>query len=226
MKTRICPSILNADRDNLRHEIERIEPEADWLHLDIMDGHFVPTTTFIFEESIKIIAETSLPVDTHLMIANPDEVAKEYAIAGSKSVTFHVEASKTPIQTLQSIRAHGSRSAVAIKPTTVVDVLFDLLDYADMFLIMTVEPGAGGQKYMLDMAPKIRTLRDLISHKKLPTWIQVDGGISLETIAHAASAGADSFVAGSAVYNAADPAAMIAELRDLADISLRDTLFS
>lgn len=221
MHTRICPSILNADRSNLPHEIERIEGAADWLHLDIMDGKFVPATTFEFEESIRLIAGTSLPVDTHLMIANPDEMAKEYAVVGSRSVTFHLEASTNPISTLKSIRSAGARSAIGIKPATPVELLFDLVDYADMFLVMTVEPGAGGQKYMSDMAPKVRALRDLISTKRLQTWIQVDGGITLETIGHAASAGADSFVAGSAVYKASDPAAMIRELRDLADISLK-----
>jgi ribulose-phosphate 3-epimerase len=221
MTARICPSILNADRDNLRREIERIETAADWLHLDIMDGLFVPATTFSFEESRRIIAETSLPVDTHLMISNPDEMAKEYARAGSKSVTFHLEASQNPIETLRSIRAHNSRSAVGIKPATPVDTLFDLLDYADMFLIMTVEPGAGGQKYMIDMAPKVKTLRELVSLKKLPTWIQVDGGITLETITHAAGAGANSFVAGSAVYKSEDPALMITQLRELADDAIQ-----
>jgi ribulose-phosphate 3-epimerase len=217
MKAHICPSILNANRDNLRREIERIESTADWLHLDIMDGLFVPATTFSFEESRKIITETSLPVDTHLMIANPDEMAKEYARMGSKSVTFHLEASQNPIETLRSIRAHNSRSAVGIKPATPVETLFELLDYTDMFLIMTVEPGAGGQKYMIDMAPKVKALRELVSAKKLPTWIQVDGGITLETITHAASAGADAFVAGSAVYKADDPALMISKLREVAD---------
>lgn len=221
MRTRICPSILNADRSRLANEIERIEGAADWLHLDIMDGKFVPATTFDFDETMRIIAGTTLPVDTHLMISNPDEVAKEYAVVGSRSVTFHLEASSNPISTLQAIRAADARSAVGIKPATPVESLFELLDYADMFLVMTVEPGAGGQKYMSDMAPKVRVLRDLVSTKGLQTWIQVDGGITLETIVDAAGAGADSFVAGSAVYKAEDPAQMINRLRDLADISFR-----
>ena len=219
MKSRICPSILNADRSNLRGEIQRIESTADWLHLDVMDGEFVPARTFSFEESAKIIAETSLPVDAHLMIVNPDDLAREYAAIGSKSVTFHLEASGSPQKTLQDIRKAGARSSVAIKPATPVAELFELIDFADMFLVMTVEPGAGGQKYMMDMAPKIRALRELVSSKNLPTWIQVDGGISLETISHAASAGADSFVAGSAIYRSSDPARMITQLRDLADTS-------
>jgi len=218
MHPQICPSILNADRENLRREIDRIESTADWLHLDIMDGVFVPATTFSFEDSIKIISETSLPVDTHLMIADPDERAKEYARVGSKSVTFHLEASRAPKQTLTAIRAHGARSAVGIKPATPVETLFDLIDYADMFLVMTVEPGAGGQKYMSDMAPKVRALRNLVSSKNTGTWIQVDGGITLETIAHAAAAGADSFVAGSAVYRSSDPANMISQLRKAASL--------
>lgn len=218
MHPQICPSILNADREHLRREISRIESTADWLHLDIMDGVFVPATTFSFEDSIKIISETSLPVDTHLMIVDPDEQAKEYARVGSKSVTFHLEASRAPMQTLSTIRAHGARSAVGIKPSTPVETLFDLIDYADMFLVMTVEPGAGGQKYMSDMAPKVRALRNLVSSKNTGTWIQVDGGITLETIVHAAAAGADSFVAGSAVYRSSDPADMISQLRKAASV--------
>ena len=217
---RICPSILNADRTNLPSEILKIAETADFLHLDVMDGIFVPATTFTFEEARGIIANSTIPVDSHLMITNPDEVAKEYALAGSNSVTFHLEASKDPRSTLRAIKGSGARAALAIKPTTPVESVFDFLDDLDMLLVMTVEPGAGGQSFMAEMLPKVKTLRKIFSERKLPTWIQVDGGISLATIQLAASAGADTFVAGSAVYQAKNPGEMVEELRKLADFAL------
>lgn len=213
---RICPSILNADRDDLPAEINRISRNADWLHVDVMDGKFVPATTFNIVETKSIIETSSLPVDAHLMIESPDELAAEYAAIGARSITFHFEASVNPKKTLQGIRASGSRASVGIKPLTPVEVLYDLVDFADMFLVMTVEPGAGGQPFMQDMLPKVRNLRDFLMEHKYPQWIQVDGGITLETIALATAAGADTFVAGSSIYKTSDPARAVDELRRVA----------
>lgn len=218
---RICPSILNADRSNLFEEMRRIEGTADWLHLDIMDGNFVPAVTFNIEEATSIIRNSQIPVDTHLMIANPDDLAIEYARAGSKSVTIHYEASRTPKQTLTQLQKAGSRRGLAIKPNTPVEEVFDLLDDVDMLLVMTVEPGAGGQAFMPEMLTKVRLLRNLITQGKSSQWIQVDGGISLATIEEAARAGADTFVAGSAVYKSSNPGIMVEDLKQLATMSFK-----
>jgi len=213
---RICPSILNADRKNLRSEIAKIESSADWLHLDIMDGLFVPATTFSFDESVEIIRDSKIPVDAHLMITNPDDAADAYANAGAFSVTFHLEASKDPRSTLKAIRKTGAKASLAIKPSTPVESTFDYLDDLDMLLVMTVEPGAGGQSFMGDMLEKVRTLRDIFTQSGRGQLIQVDGGISVDTISEAAKAGADTFVAGSAVYKATNPSEMVDSLRRLA----------
>ena len=210
---RICPSILNADHSRLLEEIGRVAT-ADLLHLDVMDEIFVPNKTFSLEESREIISASPIPVDTHLMIINPDEAAILYAQAGSASVTFHLEASSNPSQTLKAIRGAGARAAIAIKPATPFHEVEPLLDDLDMLLIMTVEPGFGGQSFMSDQMGKVREAAEAISrltHHK--PWLQVDGGISLETIGLAAQAGADTFVAGSAIYKADDPTKMIAALR-------------
>lgn len=213
---RICPSILNADRLNLSAEIARISDSADWLHLDVMDDIFVPNFTFDFDESKRIIESSPLPVDSHLMIVNPDEIAAEYAVAGSKSVTFHFEASSTPLQTLNMIRSSGARAGLAIKPQTSVAEVLDLLDHLDMLLVMTVEPGFGGQAFMTDMLDKVKDVRKIFGQRRSSAWLQVDGGISLETIGLAAIAGADTFVAGSAVYGSRDPSDTVRKLKELA----------
>ena len=211
---RISPSVLNADRENLQHEISRIASVSDLIHLDIMDDKFVPNFSWDFVAAESIIKGCPIPVDAHLMIEDVDRLALDYASIGTASVTIHAEASESPRTTLKNIRSAGSRAGLALKPGTPITDYEDLLDVVDMFLIMTVEPGFGGQSFMGDMMQKVRQTRKLIGD--LPIWLQVDGGISLETISIAREAGADTFVAGSAVFNSPDPAQMVKILRQRA----------
>jgi ribulose-phosphate 3-epimerase len=211
---RITPSILNADFTRLNEEIDSIAEVSDLLHLDVMDNVFVPNFTFDFDAASKIISESSLAVDAHLMVADVDLIAVQYAELGCASVTIHAEATKNIPQTLNNIRAAGSRSSLGIKPNTQVEQYADCIDLVDMFLIMTVEPGFGGQKFMENMMDKVRKTRTLIGDR--PIWLQVDGGISMNTIEMALEAGADTFVVGSAVFNAPDPAQMVVDLRKFA----------
>ena len=177
---RITPSILNANRDDLRNEIAKIASVSDLLHLDVMDDLFVPNFTFDFEASSKIIEECPIPVDAHLMVADVDTVAAAYAEVGAASVTVHVEACEDIRHTLRAIRSGGARAAIAVKPQTEIDRYADFFDEIDMVLVMTVEPGFGGQKFMADMMDKVRRTRSLIGDREI--WLQVDGGISLDTI--------------------------------------------
>jgi ribulose-phosphate 3-epimerase len=211
---RITPSILNANFDHLGQEIAKIADVSDLIHLDVMDNVFVPNFTFDFESASQIIKACPIGVDAHLMVAHVDEIAPLYAQVGCASVTIHAEASENIGQTLRAIRSEGARSGLAIKPNTAIADYEQFSDLVDMFLIMTVEPGFGGQKFMSDMMNKVRATRALIGDR--PIWLQVDGGISLETIEIAVDAGADTFVAGSAVFKSDDPAAMVAALRNLA----------
>ena len=211
---RITPSILNADFSRLNEEINRIAGVSDLLHLDVMDDVFVPNFTFDFESASKIIKESSLPVDAHLMVANVDQIAVQYAEIGCASVTIHAEATENIPATLKNIRAAGSRSSLGIKPNTSIEDYRDCVDLVDMFLIMTVEPGFGGQKFMENMMDKVKRTRELIGDRDI--WLQVDGGVSMQTIEIALAAGADTFVVGSAVFNAADPAQMVVDIREFA----------
>jgi ribulose-phosphate 3-epimerase len=211
---RITPSILNADFSQLNEEIDSISAVSDLLHLDVMDDVFVPNFTFDFEAASKIIKESSLAVDAHLMVADVDLIAVQYAELGCASVTIHAEATTNIPQTLKNIRRAGSRASLGIKPNTQIEQYADVIDLVDMFLIMTVEPGFGGQKFMDNMMEKVRTTRTMIGDR--PIWLQVDGGISMQTIEIALEAGADTFVVGSAVFNAPDPAQMVVDLRKLA----------
>jgi ribulose-phosphate 3-epimerase len=211
---RITPSILNADHSSLNAEIAKIAKDSDLIHLDIMDNLFVPNSTWDFAAAEKIIADCPIPVDAHLMINDVDRIALDYARAGAGSVTIHIEAAQNPLQTLKSLRKLGSRAGMALKPGTEIEPYADLLDEIDMLLIMTVEPGFGGQKFMANMMDKVRRSKALIGDR--PVWIQVDGGVSLDTIAIAREAGADTFVAGSAVFNSPEPAEMVKMLRQRA----------
>ena len=211
---RITPSILNADFSRLNEEINRIAGVSDLLHLDVMDDVFVPNFTFDFEAASNIIKESSLPVDAHLMVANVDQIAVQYAEIGCASVTIHAEATENIPATLKNIRAAGSRSSLGIKPNTSIEDYRDCVDLVDMFLIMTVEPGFGGQKFMENMMDKVKRTRELIGDRDI--WLQVDGGVSMQTIEIALAAGADTFVVGSAVFNAADPAQMVVDIREFA----------
>ena len=211
---RICPSILNANFDDLPNEILKVARDSDLLHLDVMDNVFVPNFTFDLNRSLEIIGQSVLPVDVHLMVSEVDAKAIDYATENTASITVHYEACTDPLSTLQRIRSVGKRAGLAIKPQTPISVVEELLNEIDMILVMTVEPGFGGQSFMESMMPKVEQARKWLRDKKLSdTWIQVDGGISLSTIKRAFEAGADTFVAGSAVYKSEDPAAMIRSLR-------------
>jgi ribulose-phosphate 3-epimerase len=215
MGIRITPSILNADFSRLDEEISRISAVSDLLHLDVMDNIFVPNFTFDFDQAASIIGSSPIPVDAHLMIADVDRLAPAYAHAGSASVTIHAEASSSISQTLRAIKGEGARAGLALKPGSAISDYEGYTDDVDMFLIMTVEPGFGGQKFMSAMMEKVKQTRSIIGDR--PIWLQVDGGISLETIEIAREAGADTFVAGSAVFNSPDPAEIIMQLRALAE---------
>ena len=204
MSVQISPSILSANFARLAEEAEAVDDVADWLHVDVMDNHFVPNLTIGLPVVELLQAETSLPLDCHLMIENPDRWARGYA-----------EAAAAPIRLAREIRSAGARAGLAVRPATPVEPYADLLPEIDMLLIMTVEPGFGGQGFLDVVLPKIRRARQLIGPEDA-IWLQVDGGITVETIAQCADAGADVFVAGNSVYGQDDPAKAVEMLRSAA----------
>jgi ribulose-phosphate 3-epimerase len=217
MALQISPSILSADFARLADEVALISGTADWVHVDVMDNHFVPNLTLGLPVVEALLKHSALPLDCHLMIEDPDRWAPQYAEAGAGSVTIHAEAAKAPIRTLRTIRAAGARAGLGINPGTAIEHYADLLGEIDMLLLMTVEPGFGGQRFLDVVLPKVRRARQMIDGRELPVWLQVDGGVGAETIERCAEAGADVFVAGNAVYGAEDPAEAVRNLRAQAE---------
>jgi ribulose-phosphate 3-epimerase len=216
MTVQLAPSVLNADLARLADETAVVADVADWLHLDVMDGHFVPNLTVGLPVVESLVKHASLPIDCHLMIEEPDRWAPGYAEAGARNVTIHAEAAAAPVRTLRAIRAAGARAGLALNPATAVEPYAGLVGEFDMLLLMTVEPGFGGQHFLDLVLPKIRRARELVGGAESSVWVQVDGGVTEETIGRCAEAGADVFVAGSSVYGAADPAAAVTDLRKIA----------
>lgn len=212
MTARISPSILSADFVNLQRDVERIA-SADLVHVDVMDNHFVPNLTFGLQMVRRLQAISPVPLDVHLMISDADRWAPAYAELGAFSVTFHAEAAVDVVETARALRSRGARAGLAVKPGTEIEPYLELLPEFDQVLVMTVEPGFGGQSFMAETMPKLRTLRQAVDAHGLDVWLQVDGGITLDTIGTAAEAGADTFVAGSAVYDHHSVEQAIAELR-------------
>jgi ribulose-phosphate 3-epimerase len=217
MAVQMAPSILSADFARLADEAGAVSAVADWLHVDVMDNHFVPNLTIGLPVVESLLKHTGLPLDCHLMISDPDRWAPGYAEAGARNVTVHAEAARQPVRLLRMIRSAGARSGLAINPATPVEPYEDLLPEIDMLLLMTVEPGFGGQPFLDLVLPKVRRARGLLARHGGSVWLQVDGGVSAETIERCAEAGADVFVAGAAVYSAGDPAAAVQALRAQAE---------
>jgi ribulose-phosphate 3-epimerase len=218
----IAPSILSADFARLGEEAAAV-PNADWLHVDVMDNHFVPNLTLGLPVVKALLKATNLPLDCHLMIDDPDRWAIGYAEAGAYNVTVHAEAAREPIELARNLQAAGAKAGLSLKPGTALADWVEVLKYYDTLLIMTVEPGFGGQSFIVEMLDKIRSARSLVDTGHLKIVVEVDGGIASDTIEAAAEAGADCFVAGSAIYGAAVPADAVEALRVLASRGGRTT---
>lgn len=215
MQAHVHPSILSADFVNFERDFQTISA-ADAIHVDVMDGHFVPNLTFGLPMVKRMVQIASLPIDVHLMIDSPDRDAVSYADAGASSVTFHLEAATDPVKIARAIRNSGSKAAIAVKPATGLEFVLDHLDEFDMLLVMTVEPGFGGQQFLEDMLTKVTEGAAAIARSGKEIRLQVDGGIDLSNIQAASDAGADTFVAGSSVFSAEDRNSRIKDLRNLA----------
>jgi ribulose-phosphate 3-epimerase len=216
MTVRISPSILAADFANFDSELQRMAA-ADLIHVDVMDNHFVPNLTFGLPMVQRLQQVTPKPLDVHLMLEDPDRWAPGYAEAGAFSVTFHAEATGDAVGLARRLRDIGSRAGLALKPGTPVEDYLEIAEEFDQILVMTVEPGFGGQSFMANMMPKLVALREVVERTGLDIWLQVDGGITEETIVTAAEAGADTFVAGSSVFGAENLTAAIENLRSVAE---------
>jgi ribulose-phosphate 3-epimerase len=212
----VAPSILAADFARLADAARAVEGAADWLHVDVMDNHFVPNLTIGLPVVKSLRRATTLPFDCHLMIERPDHWALGYAEAGAYNVTFHVEAAEDPVRLAKDLRAAGSRAGLAIDRDTPVEPYLELLPHFDTLLIMTIKAGFGGQEFMPELLDKVRTARRAAGGGHLELRIEVDGGIAEDTVAAAAEAGADAFVAGTAVYGADDPAEAVRRIRRIA----------
>lgn len=213
----IAPSILAADFSKLGDEVRAVA-NAEWIHVDIMDGHFVPNLSFGPDITKTVDQITDQVLDVHLMIENPEKWVDSYIDAGADCVIFHVEATDEHVALAKYLREKGVRSGFSLKPGTPIEPYLDDLEHFDLVLVMSVEPGFGGQSFMPEMLEKVRTLRKVIDERGLATLIEIDGGISEKTITQAAEAGCDAFVAGSAVYSKDDPAEAVDNLRRLATI--------
>ncbi|MFS8098693.1 ribulose-phosphate 3-epimerase [Lentzea alba] len=208
----IAPSILSADFARLADELAAV-PTSDWIHVDVMDNHFVPNLTLGLPVVKSLLKVTDIPIDCHLMIEDPDRWAIEYAEAGAYNVTVHVEAAGDPVKLAQNLKAAGAKAGLSIKPGTPLEPYVEVLKHYDTLLVMSVEPGFGGQKFMADVLDKVKKARHLVDTGHLKLLVEIDGGINADTIEQAAQAGVDCFVAGSAVYDAADPGKAVEALR-------------